>query len=257
MNERHWHCGLAPGSPGEEMQARIEEMYERQDIEAARARVAPAPIKENDMAELNELAAALAAAQGEIEPAPKDSDNPFYKSKYASLPAVRQAVRAAFARHGLSVVQMPEVHDGKLCLRTLLLHASGQSLDCGVLSADVDLANPQKIGSAITYFRRYALAAISQTVADDDDDANANVAPPAKQAQAKPAPKVKPTDDEQAYITDALGEITRATSGDELAMLGEIIKGKSATVKSALRGAYEAQMRHLRTTEKDDAQGEL
>ncbi len=127
----------------------------------------------DDMENLNELAAALAKAQGVIQPAPKDADNPYFKSKYASLPAVREAMRQAFADNGLSVIQMPGVSDGQLKLRTVLLHSSGQSLDCGTLSADVDILNPQKIGSAITYFRRYALAAISQTVADEDDDANA------------------------------------------------------------------------------------
>ena len=83
------------------------------------------------MSELNELAAALAKAQGEIEPAPRDADNPFFKSKYASLPAIREATREAFAKNGLSVVQMPSVEGGHLLLRTILLHSSGQMLDCG------------------------------------------------------------------------------------------------------------------------------
>jgi hypothetical protein len=131
------------------------------------------------MSELNELAAALAKAQGEIVTIQKDSDNPYFKSKYASLPAVREAVREAFARHGLSVVQIPEVDQGRICLHTLLLHSSGQQLNCGTLSAEVDLGNPQKMGSCLTYFRRYSLAAISQCVADDgeDDDGNAASAP--------------------------------------------------------------------------------
>lgn len=129
------------------------------------------------MSDLNELADALAKAQGEIEPAPKDADNPYFKSKYASLPAIREAVRTIFAKNGLSVVQMPSVAEGQLRLRTLLLHSSGQTLDCGTLAADVDLTNCQKAGSAISYFRRYALAAISQTVADEDDDGNAASAP--------------------------------------------------------------------------------
>lgn len=137
------------------------------------------------MEPINELAAALAAAQGEIMPAPKDADNPFFKSKYASLPAVRAAMQAAFAKHGLSVVQIPSIEGSQLRLHTLLLHSSGQSLDCGLLAADVDLANPQKMGSAITYFRRYALAAISQTVADEDDDANEAAKPAAKRPVKK------------------------------------------------------------------------
>jgi hypothetical protein len=137
------------------------------------------------MNELNELAAALAAAQGEIMPAPKDADNPYFKSKYASLPAVREAMRVAFAKHGLSVIQMPFVEGTQLKLRTLLLHSSGQSLDCGTLAADVDIANPQKTGSAISYFRRYSLAAVSQTVSDTDDDAQAASQPAKSHAEKR------------------------------------------------------------------------
>ena len=195
------------------------------------------------MSELNELATALAAAQGEIMPAPKDAANSYFKSKYASLPAIREAIREVFARHGLSVVQMPEVQDGQLRLRTLLLHASGQSLDCGVLSADVDLSNPQKIGSAITYFRRYALAAISQTVADEDDDANAASGPPRHQA---PAPL---SDRDRAYVTDALGQIAKATSTGDLVELGTMFKAKPAPIQNALRDAYKARQQQLREEE--------
>jgi hypothetical protein len=161
------------------------------------------------MNELNELAAALALAQGEIMPAPKDADNPFFRSKYASLPAVRAAMQAAFAKHGLSVVQIPEVDAGRICLHTLLLHSSGQQLNCGTLSAEVDLANPQKMGSAITYFRRYALAAISQTVADDDDDANAASQP--KQQKVK---KLTGHD-----VVKLQGEINAATTVEALSDL--------------------------------------
>lgn len=189
------------------------------------------------MNELNELAAALAAAQGEIEPAPKDADNPYFKSKYSSLPTIREAVRGAFAKNGLSVVQMPEVADGQLRLRTVLMHSSGQTLDCGVLAADVDLTNPQKIGSAITYFRRYALAAISQTVSDEDDDGNAA-------SQNTPLQKC-----DQVYVTDALGLIAKATSLDELATVGEMLKGKSPAIQNALRGAYVERQRQLKETD--------
>ena len=196
------------------------------------------------MENINELAAALATAQGEIEPAPKDADNPYFKSKYASLPAVREAMREAFAANGLSVVQMPEVvhgpdQVGQLVLKTVLLHSSGQSLDCGTLSADVDLANPQKIGSAITYFRRYALSAISQTVADEDDDAHAASAP-SKQSVSKK---------DQGYITDVLKSIAEAESLEELANIGTIIKDKSPIVQNAVRSAYAAKQRVLKQKE--------
>ncbi len=201
------------------------------------------------MSDLNELADALAKAQGEIMPAPKDANNPYFKSKYASLPAVREAMRKAFADNGLSVVQMPAVRQlgatgedsvGQLQLRTLLLHSSGQQLDCGTLSADVDMANPQKIGSAITYFRRYALAAISQTVADEDDDANAA-------SQKKPKPKL--TAKQKAKIDDGLSEIAQCTSLDALNAIGETIKGMEATVQDALRKPWGDRQRTLKQVE--------
>ncbi len=192
------------------------------------------------MSDLNELATALAAAQGEIMPAPKDAANPYFKSKYASLPAIREAIRDVFARHGLSVIQIPAVAEGQLRLHTLLLHCSGQSLDCGCLAADVDLSNPQKIGSAITYFRRYALAAISQTVADEDDDANAASGPPRQQTQAPLS------DRDRAYVTDALNQISQAKTSGDLVELGTMFKAKSPAIQNALRDAYKARYQQLR-----------
>lgn len=167
------------------------------------------------MENLNELAAALAKAQGKILPAPKDSDNPYFKSKYASLPAVREAIREAFSENGLSVVQMPSVEDGQLKLRTLLLHSSGQSLDCGTLAAEVDLTNPQKAGSAVTYFRRYSLSALSGCVADEDDDAEAVRQAP----KAKPAPKKQLTGHD---VSDLWAQINAAGSVETLST---ILKG--------------------------------
>ena len=190
------------------------------------------------MENLNELAAALAKAQGEIMPAPKDADNPFFKSKYASLPAVREAMREAFAKNGLSVVQVPAIIDGNLTLRTLLLHASGQSLDCGTLAAEVDLSNPQKAGSAITYFRRYALAAISQTVADEDDDGNG--------ASGKKTAKL--TAKEERYIADALTAIMAAASLEDLMVIGTAIKDQPPEVQNKLRSAYATRSRTLKDT---------
>ena len=173
--------------------------------------------------QLNELASALAKAQGEILPAPKDADNPFFKSKYASLPAIREAMREAFAKNGLSVLQIPEVHDGSLHLHTILLHSSGQCLKCGTLSAEVDLTNPQKIGSAVSYFRRYSLAAISQTVGDTDDDAQAVAAAPAKPKAAR-----KLSGHEVVALQQAIHATTSATE------LAELLKGTQyQTLKSA------------------------
>ena len=170
--------------------------------------------KMDKMEPLNELAAALAKAQAEIQPAPKDATNPFFKSKYASLPAIREAIREVFGKYGLSVVQMPSVVGDRLVLSTLLLHESGQHLDCGELAAEVDLSNPQQLGSAITYFRRYALAAISQTVADEDDDGEAAIRPKkAAPPRPKPQPKLEPVSEKDIVdLTNAINDAADLTA---------------------------------------------
>lgn len=173
------------------------------------------------MDSINELAAALAKAQGEILTVSKDAKNPYFKSTYATLAAVREATREAFAKNGLSVVQVPTVFDGMLRLRTILLHASGQSLDCGELAAVVDVDNPQKAGSAITYFRRYALASVAGVVAEDeDDDGNAASQPSPKKRSAKP--HITPIPVSGHDVVELQKQIQEAETTDALAA---VLKG--------------------------------
>lgn len=133
--------------------------------------------------ELGEIAKALAAAQGELQDAKKDSINPHFKNKYASLASVREAITATFARHGLSVVQLNEPHgESGVCVVTLLMHTSGQWIKSR-LFVPVTKKDPQGFGSALSYARRYALGAIANIATDDDDDANvASKTQPPKEA---------------------------------------------------------------------------
>ena len=117
---------------------------------------------------LDKLAPALCRAQGKIKHAVKDSANPFYKSRYADLTSVWDAVRDAFQAEGLSVSQIPSNLDGSACLETILMHSSGQWLS-GSVPLNPAKNDPQGVGSAISYFRRYALQAIAGVCADDDD----------------------------------------------------------------------------------------
>ena len=115
---------------------------------------------------LNELAAALAKAQGAMNNASMNRINPHFKSKYADLAALWDAVRKPLSDNGLSVVQI--IRDGSL--HTMLLHTSGQRL-----CSDYPLpatARPQEMGSALTYARRYSLSALVGIAADEDDDGN-------------------------------------------------------------------------------------
>ena len=123
------------------------------------------------MTELNELAAALCKAQAEIEGASKDSTNPFFKSNYADLASIWTACRGPLTKHGLSVVQLPgRFADGCVEVTTMLLHESGQSITSTISTPVPQATNkkgeviapadPQIVGSAITYLRRYSLAAM-------------------------------------------------------------------------------------------------
>lgn len=123
------------------------------------------------------LAAALAKAQGMMSHASKDAQNPHFKSRYADLAAVWSAVREPLSVNGLSVVQTVAQGDGTVGVRSLLLHASGEWV-CSVLEMPVAQKTPQGYGSALTYARRYALAALVG-IAQDDDDAEAATRPSA------------------------------------------------------------------------------
>ena len=114
------------------------------------------------------LAAALAEAQGELAPVAFDRDNPFYHSRYATLTALREGMRPVFARHGLAVVQGLGANGG---ITTTILHASGEWIALDGPAMCPVKADPQGLGSAMTYARRYGLAAAAGLVADEDDDA--------------------------------------------------------------------------------------
>lgn len=123
---------------------------------------------------INELAAALVKAQAAIQPALKDKTNPAFRSRYADLTAIWDACREALTSNGLCVIQMPHdsAESGRVALTTILLHTSGQQISTTV-SAPLVKQDAQGVGSALTYLRRYSLAAMVGVVTDDDDDGNA------------------------------------------------------------------------------------
>lgn len=120
---------------------------------------------------INELATALALAQGEVENASKTSSNPHFRSRYADLAEIINTVRPVFSKHGLAVVQSPSYAEGLVSVTTLLTHKSGQWIR-DVASAPASKLDAQGVGSAVTYLRRYSLAAFAG-IAQEDDDGNA------------------------------------------------------------------------------------
>lgn len=135
---------------------------------------------------INEIGAALAKAQGVIENATKDKANPYFKSTYADLASVWGACRAALSSNGLSVVQTPEQSEKGVIVSTMLLHSSGQWIK-GSYLMPVSKLDAQSIGSAITYARRYALAALVGVAPEDDDGNAAN-----NRGQGAPKNETKP-----------------------------------------------------------------
>lgn len=133
------------------------------------------------------LAAALAKAQGAMKNAEMNKTNPHYRSRYADLAAIRDAVVPALSANGIALVQTIEPVEAGFIVRTTLLHdEDALSSTCPILCAPN--APAQAFGSALTYARRYSLAAIAGIAADEDDDGNEAQAN-APKSQSKPTQK--------------------------------------------------------------------
>jgi hypothetical protein len=137
---------------------------------------------------IERLAPALLKAQKALEVAVKDSANPYFKSNYADITAVIDVVKPALNDAGISFVQLPDTgpEAGLLYLTTRLIHTSGEWLE-STAATPLAKTDPQAYGSAITYTRRYALAAAIGLLAEDDD-ANAATG----KREPAPSPKAKP-----------------------------------------------------------------
>jgi hypothetical protein len=153
---------------------------------------------------INELAGALAKAQSEIHGALKDSSNPFFKSKYADLASVWGACREQLSKNGLCVIQTTHSYDTLLVLTTMLAHSSGQWIR-GTMNVNPVKNDPQGVGSALTYCRRYALSAMVGVPQVDDDGESAMSRVPDFEVKTvtKVAPKLAtPIADEVAALAD-------------------------------------------------------
>lgn len=135
---------------------------------------------------VGKLAEALVSVQSKLKPIKKNAENPAFKKDgkaigYLDLAGLCEVVLPMLSAAGIAVVQGG---DGQT-LDTMLIHMSGEWIRTSLpMPAE---SNPQKLGSSITYFRRYALAAIVGAVSeDDDDDGNAASHTPARQPSAQP-----------------------------------------------------------------------
>lgn len=121
----------------------------------------------NQSESIAKLAEALAKAQGEMKAAFKNRENPFFKSKFADLESVWDACREPLSKNGLSVSQPTRIDaNGKLILSTMLLHSSGEWIS-SELPINPVKNDPQGIGSAISYMKRFGLSAVVGVATSD------------------------------------------------------------------------------------------
>lgn len=188
------------------------------------------------------LCKALAKAQAKITGAVKDKTNPHFKSSYATLESVVDAIRPVAAENGLSFVQISRDSDNCAAVETVILHESGEWVSCGVVSVPVSKGDAQGFGSAFTYSRRYSLSA-AFGVAPEDDDGNgaAKAKPEAVETKTIPQPQ----------LADILASITETASLDDLKTAYTRAVGIAGTDKAALAAIIKAKdARKAQLTEK-------
>lgn len=115
------------------------------------------------------LHTAMAAAFGKIDAATKSANNPHFKSKYADITAVIEAIKPALIEHGLFFTQHPQPSEDGVTVETMLHHAGGESMSLGSLFVPANKRDAQGFGSALTYARRYALQTAFGVPTEDDD----------------------------------------------------------------------------------------
>jgi len=205
---------------------------------------------------INELGAALALAQAEMGHAAKDAVNPHFRSKYANLASIIDACRGALTKNGIAVIQSPEFDYSSraVSVTTRLVHSSGQWVE-GNIGAEVAKSDPQAIGSAITYLRRYGLAALTSVASDDDDGAGA-VLPP-----ARPRPGTAPVEEDQTAAlkmrVKSLAAVIRIRGYPErVSALEELLSAAraAAPLDAAQLGQLVAQLEALDFSHQGDTQ---
>lgn len=222
--------------------------------------------------QINELVAAIVAAQVKMVPASKDHVNPYFKSKYADLPTCWEAV-SSFREAGIAITQSPmDGPDGYVLLDTQLSHTSGQWMRSR-LKIRVAKDDPQGYGSAITYARRYALGCMTGLVTEEDDDGNAASTPQQQKAHAfqqqkqtaqakmaefrqeyKPEPQAAGTDDStrqhvSPQASDRAPAPTRLPNYGRAHCKGKLVNDPDVTVED-LRFYLNGAIRNLENPDK-------
>jgi len=120
---------------------------------------------------MKNLSLSLVKFQSQLKPVSKDSENPFFKSRYADLSSILQAVLPILTTNGLAVIQPMRVTEaGITVLVTRIIHESGEFIESEMVLPNH--SDPMKYGALITYYKRYQLQAMLGINTETDDDAN-------------------------------------------------------------------------------------
>lgn len=153
------------------------------------------------MKEIN-LIESLAKAQSEMTHAHFDQTNPHFKSKFASLKSVIDAVKPALNKNGIFLLQVSHPVETGVGIETIFCKGD-EKLSTGIVVAPVDKANAQGLGSALTYAKRYSLAMATSISADSDDDGNAAAAnPPKNSTGRKPQSVTRQVIEQEGIVVD-------------------------------------------------------
>jgi hypothetical protein len=169
------------------------------------------------------LGARLLAAQRAMRSPRLDSTNPHFRNKFASLAEVNRVAKEALNAEGLFLFQPTSAHDGVLCVATVVLSEDGEKQPMGEVGGPLP-DDPQKIGSAITYYRRYGLAAAFALVADEDDDAEVAAAPVMHQKVTTDKASTPASEKQRKLVFATLRE--KGLDSDQLRAFAQFITGK-------------------------------
>lgn len=175
-------------------------------------------------AEARPIGARLLAAQRAMRSPKLDSTNPHFRNRFASLAEVNRVAKEALNAEGLFLAQTPAIMSGNIVVFTSVMSEDGDDFTLGNVGGPLP-DDPQKIGSAITYYRRYGLASAFALVADEDDDGEVAAAPVVHQkvTTERSTPAVA-TEKQRKLVFATLRE--KGLNADQLRAFAQFITGK-------------------------------
>lgn len=172
---------------------------------------------------IGEITKAMSLFQGELETVKKDSENPFFKSKYASLPDIWESIQPLLKANNLAFIKLFGHKDGATVVTGMICHTSGEWFRSSITMTP-QKSGPQAVGIVITYMSRYILGMLGVVSEDDDDAEGAMDRTEKKPAKAKGKPPVadtaqRPADYGEALNSPAEQKLENAVLSDNEAMV--------------------------------------